>query len=140
MGINWQYNNTDFTEEQIGENYGFVYRITNLKTGKKYIGKKFFTKSKTKQVKGKKKKSRVSSDWLVYWGSNKELQADVLVNGESEYLREIIHLCKSKAECSYLETWEIFKRHALLNESYYNAWVTCKIHKAHLGGLHNKTL
>ena len=37
MGINWQYNLEDFTEEQIGDNYGFVYKITNLKTGKKYI-------------------------------------------------------------------------------------------------------
>lgn len=88
----------------------------------------------------RRKKSRVSSDWLTYWGSNKELQADVLANGEAEYTREIVHLCKTRSECSYLETWEIFKRHALLNESYYNAWVTCKIHKAHLGGLHNKSL
>ena len=65
MGINWLYNNNDFTEEQIGDNYGFVYLITNLKTGKKYIGKKFFYSSKTKVVKGKKKKHKVSSDWQI---------------------------------------------------------------------------
>ena len=140
--MSWYFHNTpiEFTESDIGDAFGFVYIISHKKTGRKYIGKKFFTKSKTKQVKGKKKKSRVSSDWLTYWGSNKELQADVLANGESEYTREIIHVCKTRSECSYLETWEIFKRHALLNESYYNAWVTCKIHKAHLGGLHNKSL
>ncbi len=140
--MTWYFHNTptEFTENDIGDAFGFVYIITHIKSGRKYIGKKFFTKSKTKQVKGKKKKTRVSSDWLTYWGSNKELQADVLVNGEAEYTREIIHICKTRAECSYWETFEIFNRHALLNESYYNSWVTCKIHKAHLGGLHNKTL
>ena len=140
--MTWYFHNTptEFTENDIGDAFGFVYIITHIKSGRKYIGKKFFTKSKTKQVKGKKKKTRVSSDWLTYWGSNKELQADVLVTGEAEYTREIIHVCKTRAECSYWETFEIFNRHALLNESYYNSWVTCKIHKAHLGGLHNKTL
>lgn len=140
--MTWYFHNTpiEFTENDIGDAFGFVYIITHIKSGRKYIGKKFFTKSKTKQVKGKKKKTRVSSDWLTYWGSNKELQADVLVNGEAEYTREIIHVCKSRSSCSYWETFEIFNRHALLNESYYNSWVTCKIHKAHLGGLHNKTL
>ena len=61
----WFYHNTieQFKEEDIQDHYGFVYLITHIKTGRKYIGKKFFTKAKTKQVKGKKKKLRVSSDW-----------------------------------------------------------------------------
>ena len=58
--LNWIYKQNDFTEEMIGENYGFVYCITNTTTGKKYIGKKFFYSSKTKQVKGKKKRFKVS--------------------------------------------------------------------------------
>ena len=62
--MTWYYYNTpqEFTEEDIGEAFGFVYLITHNSTGKKYIGKKFFTKSKTKQVKGKKKKTRVSRE------------------------------------------------------------------------------
>jgi hypothetical protein len=55
MGLNWYYNDKDFTEDLIGDNYGFVYQITNLTNGRKYIGKKFFYSAKTKQVKGKKK-------------------------------------------------------------------------------------
>ena len=134
--MTWYFHNTpiEFTENDIGDAFGFVYIITHIKSGRKYIGKKFFTKSKTKQVKGKKKKTRVSSDWLTYWGSNKELQADVLVNGEAEYTREIIHVCKSRSSCSYWETFEIFNRHALLSENYYNAWCSCKIHKKHVMG------
>lgn len=132
--MSWFFLNTtdEFTEDHIGEAFGFVYMITHLKTGRKYIGKKFFTKSKTKQVKGKKKRSRVSSDWLNYWGSNKKLQEEVKENGKDQYIREILHLCKTRSECSYWETWEIFNRHALMHESYYNEWVSCRIRKDHL--------
>ena len=132
--MTWYFHNTgeEFTEEDINDNLGFVYCITHLPTGRKYIGKKFFTKSKIKQVKGKKKRTRVSSDWMTYWGSNLLLQEEVKTNGEDQYVREILHLCKTKSECSYWETWEIFSRHALLNESYYNQWVSCKITKKRL--------
>jgi hypothetical protein len=135
----WFYYNTaeEFKEEDIQDHFGFVYLITHLGTGRKYIGKKFFTKSKTRQIKGKKKKSRVSSDWLTYWGSNTELQEEVKLNGEDKYTREILHLCKSRSACSYWETFEIFSRHALLSDAYYNSWVTCKIHKAHVLGKFN---
>jgi hypothetical protein len=132
--MTWHFHNTpsEFTEDDIGDAFGFVYLITHIKTGQKYIGKKFFTKAKTTQVKGKKKRSRVTSDWQEYWGSNKKLQEEVKENGPSEYTREVLHLCKTRSECSYWETWEIFNRHALMHKSYYNEWVSCKIRKNHL--------
>ena len=120
MGINWKYNNTDFTEEQIGENYGFVYKITNLKTGKKYIGKKFFYSSKTKQVKGKKKRYKASSDWQTYYGSNEELKKDVIMHGKESFKREILHLCLSKGSAGYLEAKEQFVNGVLESDEYYN--------------------
>ena len=134
--MTWFYHNTtkEFTEEDIKDYFGFVYLITNTQTGRKYIGKKFFTKSKTRQIKGKKKKSRVSSDWMKYWGSNIELQEEVKLLGEELFRREILHLCKTRSACSYMETFEIFNRQALLNDSFYNSWVTCKIHKSHVLG------
>ncbi len=128
----WLYQNKEFTENEIGDAFGYVYCITNLTNNRKYIGKKFFTKAGRKQVKGKIKKVRKTSDWSTYYGSNKELQEDVLKLGESNFHREILYLCYSKSECSYRETAEIFKRGALLTENYYNAWVTAKIHKAHV--------
>ena len=132
----WYYHNTTetFKEEDVADNLGFVYLITHISTGRKYIGKKFFTKAKTKQVKGKKKKIRVASDWETYWSSSEELKAEVKLNGEDQYAREILHLCKTRSACNYWETWEIFNRHALLSENYYNSWVTCKIHKSHVLG------
>lgn len=135
MGINWQYNGTDFTEEQIGEFYGFVYLITNLKTGRKYIGKKFFYSSRTKQVKGKKKRYKVSSDWQTYYGSNAELSKDVLELGSENFKREIIHLCKTKGECGYLEAKEQFLNKVLESDDYYNTWIMVRVHTNHIKGL-----
>jgi hypothetical protein len=128
----WFYKNKEFTQDDIGDAFGFIYIITNSITNRKYIGKKFFSKAGRKQTKGKIKKVRVKSDWESYYGSNKELQEEVKTLGAENFHREIIHLCYSKSECSYRETEEIFKRGALLTDSYYNSWVTCRIHKAHV--------
>ena len=65
--MTWLYQGREFTEEDIGDAYGYVYRITNSTTNRKYIGKKFFSKAGYKQVKGKRKKIRKPSDWLTYW-------------------------------------------------------------------------
>lgn len=130
----WYFYNTgeEFKPEHVEDYFGFVYLITHNSTGRRYIGKKFFTKAKTSMVKGKKKKSRVSSEWEKYWSSSTTLQEEVKLNGEDQYTREILHLCKSRSTCSYWETYEIFSRHALLSDSYYNEWVSCKIRKAHV--------
>ena len=129
----WTHKSGEFTEEMIGDSVGFVYCIINNKTARRYIGKKLFTFAKTKQVKGKKKKSRVKSDWMTYYGSNKELQADVLTYGTENFSRIILVLCNTRGSASYWETYYILQTHALLNpDLFYNAWVSCKINKSHL--------
>lgn len=128
----WLYNNREFTENDIGDSFGYVYEIINNINNRRYIGKKFFTRAGTKQIKGKKKKVRLSSGWVNYWSSSKELQEDVKKLGEENFTRRILYLCKSRSECSYRETKEIFIRDALLSENFYNSWVSCKIHKAHV--------
>lgn len=135
--MNWLYHNKEFTGDEIGEYFGMVYLITNIRTGRKYVGKKFFTKAARRQVKGKSKKVRIASDWEKYFGSNKVIQEEVKTLGEDIFKREILHLCKSRSECAYWETWEIFTRDALRTDDYYNDWVSCRIRKAHL--LSNRT-
>jgi len=140
MEINWIYKDTEFTEQDIGENYGFVYIITNLSTNKKYIGKKFFYSSRTKVIKGKKKKTKVFSDWLSYYGSNSELQNDVQILGKDNFKREILHLCKTKGECGYLEAKEQFDRCVLESEDYYNAWIMVKVRKTHIKAFNERIM
>jgi len=135
MALEWQYNNDIFTEELIGDNYGFVYIITNLTNNKKYIGKKFFYSLRTKTVKGKKKRMKLSSDWQTYYGSNTELQNEVKLLGELNFKREIIHLCKSKGVCGYLEAKEQFTRNVLESDDYYNTWIMVRVRKSHLKGI-----
>jgi hypothetical protein len=132
MGLNWQHNGIDFTEDLIGDNYGFVYQITNLTNNRKYIGKKFFYSSKTKQVKGKKKKYKVQSDWQTYYGSSDSLMKDVLELGHENFSREILHLCRSKGECGYLEAKEQFVRGVMESEDYYNTWIMVRVRKSHI--------
>lgn len=118
---------------------GFVYLITNLNTGKKYIGKKSFLFRKTYQLKGKKKKKLVESDWKTYYGSNDILKEEVKKNGDSNYKREILHFCKTKGEMNYLEIYEQMIRKVLEKpDEYYNQWVSCKINRTHIKNLIDK--
>ena len=51
--MTWYYGGVPFEED--GTHFGYVYLIENLITGKKYIGRKYFTAAGTKQIKGKRK-------------------------------------------------------------------------------------
>ena len=120
-----------FTFEKFGKEwYGFVYCITNRATNKKYIGKKFFW-SKKVLPKTKSRKRRkityVESDWRDYYGSNRVLNEEREVAGDSIYHREILHLCQTKGECAYYEAKEQFEREVLLTDDYYNGIISCKI-------------
>lgn len=128
----WLFNG-QIVDSDVLENYiGFVYNITNLTNNKKYIGKKLLKKSKTRQVKGKKKKSLVESDWKEYYGSNKELVDDVTNLGAHNFKREIIEFCKTKGQCNYLEAKLQFDNRVLERDDYYNTWIMVKVHKKHV--------
>jgi hypothetical protein len=129
--MTWTYNNEPFTE--IPDGYeAFVYVITNTVTGRKYIGKKLFKFTRTSKKKGKRVKKQVDSDWIDYYGSNKELLSHVDLFGKEKFQREILYLCKSKGEASYLEAKEQFNRDALISEDYYNQWIMLRVRKSHL--------
>tara|TARA_Y100001937_G_scaffold72461_1_gene98577 strand:+ start:377 stop:808 length:432 start_codon:yes stop_codon:yes gene_type:complete len=131
--MSWKYKGRNYKlpkDATPNDLYGFVYCITNRATDKKYIGKKFFWKAKTLPItktRKRRKKLKVESDWKDYWGSNKHLQEDVKNCGQDMFYREILHLCKTKGECAYMETKEQFDREVLLNENYYNGIINCRI-------------
>jgi len=122
---------------------GFVYLITNITNNRKYIGKKLAKFSKTiyrvvKQKNGIKKKKRIrtkiDSDWQEYYGSSPELSKDVELFGKDNFTREILHFCKSKSACSYLEAKEQFNRKVLESLDYYNGHIQVRVHGSHILG------
>ena len=124
----WYYRNTSFKETP--EDYqGFVYEITELRTGKKYIGKKNFWKPKTLPKNSKRKRrirTRVESDWRSYFGSSGVLNQLVEEQGDQNFKRVILKLCKTKGEMSYYEAKLQFENDVLLNDEYYNEFIGCK--------------
>ena len=129
----WKYQGNEFTEEMIEKYIGYVYRITNKTNKRQYIGKKLFWFSKTRTIKGKKKKEKVLSDWQSYWSSSEELKKDVLELGEDNFTREILYLCSTKGTMSYLELREQMDNRVLENQLlWYNGFVGGKIHRSHV--------
>lgn len=136
----WLYEQTQI--ETLPEDcVGFVYLITNKLSGRKYIGKKLakFSKTTYKVVKlknGNKKRkkirSKIESDWQLYYGSNDQLNQDILALGADNFTREILFYCNSKATCSYIEAREQFNHRVLESDDYYNGQIVCRIHGSHI--------
>ena len=131
----WYYQGSEFNDTP--EQYqGFVYVITELDTGMKYVGKKFFWSPKTLPITKTRKrrvKTRVESDWREYFGSSKEVQLLVEQKGSCNFRRDILKLCKTKGECSYWEAKLQFEYDVLLKpDEYYNSFIGCKIHRKHV--------
>lgn len=111
--------------------YGYIYKTTNLLTGKFYIGKKAYLHKKRKKLtkkelaaittKGRKPKYKVEyvdSDWKNYFGSSIELKADIEKYGKENFKVEKIMDCKTKKSLSYWETYYQFHYDVLRQETY----------------------
>lgn len=128
----WYYNGSPLLE--IPENIiGFIYCITNKITGRKYIGKKNFFGIKTRSIKKQKYRERCQSDFITYYGSNLQLNKDVIEFGCHQFHREILLLCETKSQMSYFETKYQFQYDVIGNpDKWYNEWLTCKITSKHM--------
>ena len=136
----WYYQGTPVNELP-DDIVGFVYLITNIATGKMYVGKKLakFAKTSYKVVKlkngtkkRKKIKSKINSDWQQYYGSSPNLTEDINQQGTDNFRREILYYCKSKSECSYYEAREQFSRRVLESDDYYNGHIQVRVHGSHI--------
>ena len=113
--------------------FGFVYIIKNNHPDaikKYYIGKKQCLKRlKKKPLKGKTKNRIQYKDNNVekYWGSSKELLADIAKYGLEHFSREVIEICDSKFHMTYAElSWQMLSN-ALMDKRSYNGILNCRI-------------
>ena len=102
----WLYQGKPFTTDDIGNLFGFVYRITNLQSGKQYIGRKYFWQKR--KPKGGKRRVTSESDWKRYYGSSDDLKRDIREIGKDSFRREIISLHTSLGKVNYEETKQLF--------------------------------
>jgi len=85
--------------------FGFIYRITELSTGREYLGKKQFGKLQRKVIKGRKNRKHIHSEsnWKEYTGSSIHLNEQIELNTKDNYKFEIVSLHKSKGSLHYAE-------------------------------------
>jgi hypothetical protein len=143
---NWLYNDDGskiaIAEDFSTDEYGFIYKITNLETGKYYIGKKAFFHNKKKKLTkkeiaeqtgpGRKATTRVDqvdSGWKSYWGSSKELLADVKKLGDDKFERLILKFAKTKKQLTYYELESQILHNALFDSTSYNDNILGKFFK-----------
>lgn len=111
--------------------YGYIYKTTNLLTGKFYIGKKAYkhkkkrklTKKELAQIKTKGRKpvyitEYIDSDWKTYFGSSQELKIDIEKFGKENFKVEKIKECSNRKSLSYWEVYYQFEYNVLENDTY----------------------
>lgn len=113
--------------------FGFIYQLTHLPTGKKYIGKKQLisvrkkplTKKEIESLPNKRSKKykivETESDWKTYYGSHSEIKQMIKSGKSTEFDREILQFVFSKKLLTYYECKELFNNKVLEDpDTYWN--------------------
>ena len=139
----WIYKGKPFTSDDIGDYYGFVYRIINTTNKKEYIGRKYFVQKR--KPKGGKRKITSESDWKRYYGSSEELKQDIRENGRDTFRREILSLHTTLCKVNYEETKQLFLHNVLMETlddgtpMYYNSNILGRYMKKDYGNFEPNT-
>lgn len=126
----WGYNGSLSRQMNDTKNYlGFVYKITNVKTGRFYIGQKKFWVGNKPPTSYKNKKVK-ESNWKQYWSSCNELNKELVQKGTTNFFREILGVYKNKWDMSYNELTLQLKYNVLSKDvNTYNSYVGCRLRK-----------
>jgi hypothetical protein len=134
--MTWTYKGKYITElsDMPEDVFGFIYKITNGKTGQFYIGKKQvvsirkrkFGKKETAALQDKRMKKyemvTKESDWSSYRSSNKEVTNWFITDGipnediNDQLKLEILRFCTNKKSLTYYELQEQFSHNVLADE------------------------
>lgn len=131
--MTWFYKGTpisSITDIPVNKAVGFIYIITQISTGKRYIGKKLLSKSTTKTKAGKKRKIRVESDWLNYWSSSPKILHLITENGTHDFTREILVFVTSRGMMVYAEEAALYMAGALESENWFNDNIRSKVYRS----------
>ena len=121
----WRYNGSVFDGSLIGDNYGFVYLIANLKNQRQYVGRKYFWQKRKPKV--AKRRVTSESNWRSYYGSCPELKEDIQLYGKENFSRTILSLHTTPGRTNYEETRQLFLHDVLTRSltdgtpAYYNS-------------------
>ena len=119
-----------FSGGDVGDNYGFVYKITCSTTNRTYIGRKYFVQKRKPRGKSsatKRRKVTSESNWRNYYGSCPELNEDIKRYGRDAFTREILSLHGTPGRVNYEETRQLFLHNVLTealddgSPAYYNS-------------------
>lgn len=124
---NWLYKGQEIVsiEDMPKGTFGFIYEITHIPSGRKYIGKKQLIHVNrvnlgkkelaklTDRRASKKKVVRRESNWKEYFGSSKEVALLIESEGADVFFREILTFVPTKKLLTYYETKELFSRGVL---------------------------
>ena len=96
--------------------FGFVYEVTHIPTGKRYVGKKQLMMNRTlPPLKGQKRKRKVvkEGDWKTYYGSQSDIKTLLKEGSSLDFSRKILNFVPSKKLLTYYETKYLFERGVL---------------------------
>jgi hypothetical protein len=129
----WLYKGKEINEiSDIPENtFGFIYVVTHIPTGRKYLGKKQLL-SVQKKALGKKELALITdgraskkktvikeSDWKTYYGSHTEIKQLIKDKKHLEFTREILIFTPNKKLHTYYENKFLFSKGVIEPESNY---------------------
>ena len=140
----WLYKNQEIKElTDMPENtFGYIYEITHLPTGKKYLGKKQLI-SVQKKALGKKelaliidkrasKKKTVikETDWKTYYGSQEDVKQLVKDSDLKDFKREILMFVSNKKLLTYYEDKYLYINEVIEpGSNYFNSNVSGRFFK-----------
>jgi len=136
----WKYKGKNFKTP--GDDYGFIYKITDDK-GRFYIGKKAFSHRIKRKLSKRARKStgkrikieNKDSGWKDYWGSCKPLLEYIESKGNTQgFTREILMLCEDRINLSYWEIHFQIQLNVLFEEKSWNSNVGGKYFKGKIHG------
>lgn len=122
--------------------FGFIYEVTHIESGKKYLGRKQLL-SVQKKALGKKelaliidkrssKKKTVikETDWKTYYGSHPEIKQMIKDGKALEFTREILIFVSTKKQLTYYEDKYLYMNGVIEPGSiYYNDNVSGRFFK-----------